>query len=312
MLKAISSFWHIFLNRALFAAHDYSTNLLESAKTQGNEMAQEIDDFVAQILREDVGRGDVFALLGLCHNGEARVLAKEGGILSGCAYAGALARLCGVQVQWHKHDCQSFDKGEILASVQGDVGEILKIERSFLNLLQHSSGIATLTQRFKTALGDDKILLLDTRKTRPLLRVFEKYSVRNGGGCNHRFGLDDCLMIKDTHRARLGSLKSAIERIRARCWTTPIEVESETFEQFCEAIDCGADIVMCDNMDMDTIRRCVEYRNAHAPHIRVEASGGITLENIANYRDSGIDALSVGAMIHHAHFIDMSMKMESL
>lgn len=278
-------------------------------------MAQEIDTFVAQILREDIGRGDVFALLGLCHNGSAHVLAKESGILSGCAYADALARLCGVHVQWCKHDCQSFAKGEILANVQGDVSEILRIERSFLNLLQHSSGIATLTQRYKQALGDDKILLLDTRKTRPLLRVFEKYSVRNGGGCNHRFGLDDCMMIKDTHRAQLGaqlgSLKEAIERIRARCWTMPIEVESETFAQFCEAIDCGADIVMCDNMDIAEIRRCVSYRNAHAPHIRVEASGGITLANIANYRDTGIDALSVGAMIHHAHFIDMSMKMES-
>ena len=275
-------------------------------------MAQEIEMFVAQILREDVGRGDVFALLGLCQNASAHVLAKEGGILSGCAYADALARLCAVRVQWRKHDCQSFEKGEILASVQGNVSAILQIERSFLNLLQHSSGIATLTQRFKAALNDDKILLLDTRKTRPLLRIFEKYSVRNGGGCNHRFGLDDCLMIKDTHRAQLGSLKGAIERIRAQCWTTLIEVESETFEQFCEAADCGADIVMCDNMDMDTIRRCVAYRNTHAPHVRVEASGGITLENIASYRDSGIDALSVGAMIHHAHFIDMSMKMESL
>lgn len=275
-------------------------------------MAQEIEMFVAQILREDVGRGDAFALLGLCQNASAHVLAKEGGILSGCAYADALARLCDVRVQWRKHDCQSFEKGEILASVQGNVSAILQIERSFLNLLQHSSGIATLTQRFKAALNDDKILLLDTRKTRPLLRVFEKYSVRNGGGCNHRFGLDDCVMIKDTHRAQLGSLKSAIERIRARCWTMPIEVESETFEQFCEAVDCGADIVMCDNMDMDTIRRCVTYRNTHAPHVRVEASGGITLENIASYRNSGIDALSVGAMIHHAHFIDMSMKMETL
>lgn len=270
----------------------------------------EIVDFVAQILHEDIGRGDVFALLGFSQNATAHVHAKESGIFSGCIYADALASLCDVHVQWHKHDSQSFAKGEILASVQGNVSQILLIERCFLNLLQHSSGIATLTQQFKLALDDDKILLLDTRKTRPLLRVFEKYSVRNGGGCNHRFGLDDCMMIKDTHRAQLGNLKDTIERIRAQCWTLCIEVESETFEQFCEAIDCGADIVMCDNMDIEQIRRCVGYRNTHAPHVRIEASGGIGLHNIANYRNLGIDALSVGAIIHHAVFIDMSMKME--
>lgn len=272
----------------------------------------DINNFVEQVLKEDIGRGDVFSWFNINHHSTAKILAKENGILSGQVYAHALAELCNVVVHWHKTDCESFNNGDIIATLEGGFSDILLIERSFLNILQHSSGIARLCADYLKALGDSKIRLLDTRKTRPLLRVFEKYSVRNGGGCNHRFGLDDCVMIKDTHRAQLGDLKNIIKRLRQSCWTLLIEVESETFDEFCEAIECGADIVMCDNMDIDMIKKCIAYRNEHAPNIRIELSGGITLENIAQYKHLGIDAISIGSIIHHAVFVDMSMKIQRL
>ncbi len=266
--------------------------------------------FAQQALDEDIGRGDIFRTLNMSVAVTANIIAKEEGIFSGQIYAQALAELAHIDVQWFIEDAKSFKPYDIIAVLQGDFSDILTIERTFLNMIQHSSGIATATNLHIQALNDSTIKILDTRKTHPLLRVFEKYSVRNGGGCNHRFGIDDCVMIKDTHRSHILNLKETIQSIRQAFWSVKVEVESETFEEFKEAIDSGADIVMCDNMPKEDIEKCLQYRNEHAKHILVEVSGGISLSNIHLYRGSGVDAISIGAIIHHAHFIDMSMKIK--
>lgn len=156
-----------------------------------------------------------------------------------------------------------------------------------------------------------KCILLDTRKTRPLLRDFEKYSTRNGGAINHRLGLDDCLMLKDTHLSRILSLKKFVADVRCKIpMTAKVEVECENLLQARESLEAGIDILMCDNMEIPMIKEVVKMRNELAPSVFLEASGGITLSNIREYALSGVDAISCGAIIHQAKWIDMSMKID--
>jgi len=155
------------------------------------------------------------------------------------------------------------------------------------------------------------VVLLDTRKTRPQLRDFEKYASRVGGAINHRLGLDDCLMLKDTHLRTIKDLKEFIKKARKRIsWVTKIEIECETFEQVQEAMDAGADIIMCDNMTPVQIKDVVKFRDESYPHILLEASGNINLETIRSYADSGVDAISSGSIIHQATWLDFSMKFD--
>ncbi|RAX59307.1 nicotinate-nucleotide diphosphorylase (carboxylating) [Helicobacter monodelphidis] len=273
-------------------------------------LQQDIQQFVKSAIKEDVGRHDIFGILGLNHRIKGSVLAKEKGIFSGEVYAKTLLEFYGIQYVMHKLDGEYFEKNDILLQVEGCFSDVLIIERTLLNILQHSSGIATLTHSYVRALNNPRIKLLDTRKTRPLLREFEKYSVRNGGGINHRFGLDDCVMLKDTHRMGIVNLKQTIAQIRSKFWGIVIEVESENLEEFKESCFANADIVMCDNMSVSEIQECVEYRNSNYPHIQIEVSGGICLENLSDYSSLDIDAISIGSMIHHAQFVDLSMKIQ--
>ena len=267
-------------------------------------------EFLKEVLKEDIGRGDLARELIAGSMGEAFIVAKEGGILSGVEYIQALEMIADVQFDFLKWDGDKIKKGDIICEIEGDSRDILSCERTILNILQHSSGIATNANRFVKK-AKNRIKVLDTRKTRPLLREFEKYSAKVGGVTNHRLGLDDCLMLKDTHLALFNSITEAVKIAREKIpFTTKIEVECETFEQAKEAINCGVEIVMCDNMDRDTIKKVVEYRNKNSKFTLIEASGNITLNTIEDYVELGVDAVSSGSIIHQATFLDFSMKIK--
>jgi nicotinate-nucleotide pyrophosphorylase (carboxylating) len=178
-------------------------------------------------------------------------------------------------------------------------------------MLLHASSIATLTNKYVKIIEPFGVKLLDTRKTRPLLRVFEKYATRTGGAVNHRMGLDDSLMIKDTHLKTIKNLKNYICNARKKIpFTAKIEVEAESFEIAKMAFEAECDIVMCDNMTPEQIKKIVAYRDENYPHILLEASGNISLKTIESYAKSGVDAISSGSLIHQANWIDLSMKMD--
>lgn len=270
-----------------------------------------LDDFLKEVLKEDIGRGDLYMRLKNDVNVESYIVAREDGILSGRLYVERLCELLGIESCFTFDDGMMFKTGEKIASFKGDMGEILSAERTILNLLEHSSGIATLTRKYAQQIESEECILLDTRKTRPLLRDFEKYSTRNGGAVNHRLGLDDCLMLKDTHLARILSLKRFVKDIRAKIpFTAKIEVECENLLQAKEALEAEIDILMCDNMDIAMVKEVVRMRDSIAPSVLLEASGNITLQNIKEYAKSGVDAISTGAIIHKATWIDLSMKID--
>ncbi|MEA1956347.1 MAG: carboxylating nicotinate-nucleotide diphosphorylase [Campylobacterota bacterium] len=269
-----------------------------------------IEQFVKDSLAEDVGRGDLYALVEPSVDAKADIIAKSDGVVAGQKYIDVLAKLEDFEIVWGKHDGDTFVKGDIIAIVKGDSHTVLKIERTLLNMLLHASSIATLTRKYVDIIKPYGVKLLDTRKTRPMLRRFEKYATRTGGAVNHRMGLDDSLMIKDTHYKTINDLKSYIEKARLQIpFTAKIEVEAETFDIAKEAFDAGADIVMCDNMSPTQIEEIVKYRDENYPHILLEASGNISLETIEGYAKSGVDAISSGSLIHQASWIDLSMKM---
>ncbi|MGI0406949.1 carboxylating nicotinate-nucleotide diphosphorylase [Helicobacter himalayensis] len=271
--------------------------------------------FLEQALSEDLGRGDLFALVSEDRQSCAHIVAKQGGVFSGEWYVRDLCALVGVSLEFYFTDSQNFEKGAILGSLHGGYLKILQIERVLLNILSHSSGIATKTQEFVRALDSANshlsITLLDTRKTRPLLRALEKYSVRNGGAQNHRFGLDSLLMLKDTHLAHIADLRAFVAQARKKLpWGSKIEIEVPNLQKAREAFEAGADIVMCDNMSAQDVREVADLRDSHFPHILLEASGNLTLQNLATYAKSGVNALSIGALIHQATWIDLSLQMQ--
>ncbi|WP_104624976.1 carboxylating nicotinate-nucleotide diphosphorylase [Helicobacter felis] len=268
--------------------------------------------FLDACLQEDIGSGDLFERLAEPKEVKAVVIAKQEGVFSGHLYADMLLEHMGIRRTWNIQDGAPYASKDILLELWGDYALLLKIERVLLNILQHSSGIATHTARYVAMLKSLPLKLLDTRKTRPLLRVFEKYSVRNGGAQNHRLGLDDALMLKDTHLAHIGDLQAFMRKARQQLpWTAKIEIECDSVDMAKEVMQVGADIVMCDNMSAQDIQEVVAYRNAHYPLVLLEASGNITQENILAYAQSGVDAISSGALIHQAVWVDMSMKLGS-
>lgn len=270
-----------------------------------------LDDFLKEVLKEDIGRGDLYMRMQNEIEIEAYIIAREDGILSGKMYVERLCELLNIECDFTFEDGMPFRRGEKLVIFKGKMSEILSAERTILNLLEHSSGIATLTRKYVQRIEGTDCILLDTRKTRPLLRDFEKYSARNGGAVNHRLGLDDCLMLKDTHLTRILALNKFVKDIRKKIpFTAKIEVECENLLQAKEALESDIDILMCDNMELETIKNVVKMRNAMAPNVLLEASGNITLENILDYAESGVDAISSGAIIHQAVWVDLSMKID--
>ncbi|MEJ2527626.1 MAG: nicotinate-nucleotide diphosphorylase [Sulfurovaceae bacterium] len=236
--------------------------------------------FIRQVVSEDIGRGDLFSFFGRSKETKAYVLAKSSGVFASREYVSVFEELYPIKIIWHIEDGDHFKAGDKLLHITGDSMTLLSLERSILNIILHASGIATLTDTYCKAIEGSGVKLLDTRKTRPLLRIFEKYAVRCGGGINHRMGLDDALMLKDTHLATIDDLGAY------------------------------ADIVMCDNMNIDDMKKVIHYKNANYPHILIEASGNVTLDTIGDIAKCGVDAISTGSIIHQATWVDISMKID--
>ena len=270
------------------------------------------EEFLKALVAEDVGRGDLFSRISAAKSIRAYIIAKSDGLFGGQEYVETFAKMYDLNLEWKVNDGESFKKGEKLLFISGNSKTILSLERSILDIVLHASSIATLTAEYVEAIKDTDVKLLDTRKTRPLLREFEKYAVRCGGGINHRMGLDDCLMLKDTHLQTIDDLASFMKEIRQKIpFTSQVEIECESIEMVKLAMKAGADIVMCDNMSLAQMREVVVFRNENYPHILLEASGNVTLETIKAIATTGVDAISSGSVIHQANWIDLSMKVES-
>jgi len=269
------------------------------------------ENFLKALVAEDVGRGDLFSRISTAKPIRAYIIAKSDGVFAGQEYVNTFGKMYDLELEWCVHDGEAFSKGEKLLFISGNSKTILSLERSILDMILHASSIATLTAQYVKAITDTGVKLLDTRKTRPLLREFEKYAVRCGGGINHRMGLDDCLMLKDTHLQTIDDLDTFMQEVRQKIpFTSKVEIECESLEMVKKAMKAGADIVMCDNMTLEQTKEVVAYRNAHYPHILLEASGNVTLETIEAIATTGVDAISSGSVIHQANWIDLSMKVE--
>jgi len=270
------------------------------------------ETFLKALIAEDIGRGDLFSRISESKEIRAFIIAKSNGVFGGREYIDVLAEMYDLALMWEVRDGESFQQGDKLLFVTGDSKSILSLERSILDMVLHASSIATLTAQYVEAIKESGVKLLDTRKTRPLLREFEKYAVRCGGGINHRMGLDDCLMLKDTHLQIIDDLDLFMKEVRQKIpFTSKVEIECESFEMVKKAMKAGADIVMCDNMSLEQTKEVVVYRNEYYPHILLEASGNVTLETIKEIATTGVDAISSGSVIHQANWIDLSMKVES-
>jgi nicotinate-nucleotide pyrophosphorylase (carboxylating) len=267
-------------------------------------------------LAEDVGRGDAttIAIIPPARQARARIEAREAVIVAGLPIAPVLFEEHGAEAEIDIEviEGERAAKGATLASIDGSASSILEVERTLLNFLQRMCGIATLTRRYVEAIRGTTARIVDTRKTIPGWRALDKYAVRVGGGTNHRFGLDDGILIKDNHLAAAGGVARAIER--ARCGAPHhlmrIEVECETLEDVAQAIAGRVDAILLDNMDLDTMREAVRRARAAIPAIVIEASGGITLERARPVAETGVDLISVGALTHSAPAADLSLELE--
>lgn len=274
-----------------------------------------IDALVAMALEEDRARADVTTLAVVPPDlaGIGRLVAREPGVLSGLDATAAAFRQIDPRVRFspRRHDGDVFGAEAVLAEVDGPVRAILQAERVALNFLQRLSGIATLTRRYVEAIAGTSAVILDTRKTTPGLRDLEKYAVRCGGGQNHRRDLESMAMLKDNHReaiARAGmTLAEAAAAIRLRSPGVPIEVEIDQLDQLEAALAAGPEWVLLDNMSLDDMREAVARTATRA---RLEASGGITLETVRAVAETGVDAISVGALTHSARALDISLDLE--
>jgi len=260
-------------------------------------------------LAEDLGDGDVTteATVDADATGGADLVVKEPGVVCGLAVAEAVFRAVDPELRFERlvEEGASVAAGTAVARVAGPERAILTGERTALNFLARLSGIATLTRRYVDAVDGTGAAILDTRKTTPGLRALEKHAVATGGGRNHRFGLDDGVLVKDNHLRAAGSVESAVERLRAAT-PLPIEVECDTLEQVSEALAAGAEAILLDNMIPDQLRAAVALARGRA---RLEASGGVTLENVRDVAETGVDEISVGALTHSARSLDVSLEL---
>ena len=273
-------------------------------------MKMQADQLIRMALQEDITSEDVStnAVMPTATKGTVELIAKEDGVIAGLdIYARVFTILDEkTEIDFHCKDGDEVKKGELMATVTGDIRVLLSGERVALNYLQRMSGIATYTRQVAKLLEGSKVTLLDTRKTTPNCRVFEKYAVRVGGGCNHRYNLSDGVLLKDNHIGAAGSVTNAIQMAKAYApFVRKIEIEVETLEQVKEAVEAGADIIMLDNMTPEVMKQAVELINGRA---QTECSGNITKENIQKIREIGVDFVSSGALTHSAPILDISMK----
>jgi len=260
-------------------------------------------------LCEDMPEGDVTSesIIPADARSEAFFLAKDDGVLAGLEVASRVFAKIDPSVIFIERfrDGSSFQKGDKLARVKGPTVALLKGERTALNFLQHLCGVATVTRRFVEAIAGTKTKILDTRKTTPGLRLLEKYAVRTGGGTNHRISLSDMVLIKDNHLRFVGNIAEAVRRARSKARQgVRIEVEAASLLQVREALAAGADMVMLDNMPLETMHQAVILAGGRVP---LEASGNMTLDRVRAVAETGVDFISVGALTHSAKAIDISM-----
>ena len=273
-------------------------------------MKMQADQLIRMALQEDITSEDVStnAVMPTATKGTVELIAKEDGVIAGLdIYARVFTILDEkTEIDFHCKDGDEVKKGELMATVTGDIRVLLSGERVALNYLQRMSGIATYTRQVAKLLEGSKVTLLDTRKTTPNCRVFEKYAVRVGGGCNQRYNLSDGVLLKDNHIGAAGSVTKAVQMAKAYApFVRKIEIEVETLEQVKEAVEAGADIIMLDNMTPEVMKQAVELINGRA---QTECSGNITKENIQKIREIGVDFVSSGALTHSAPILDISMK----
>ena len=277
-----------------------------------NEITMKLvaDKLIMQALEEDITSEDITtnAVMRERREGEVELICKEDGIIAGLWVFERVFTLLdpSTTVTLFVKDGDGVKKGQKMGVVTGDIRVLLSGERTALNYLQRMSGIATYTRSVAKLLEGTKTKLLDTRKTTPNMRIFEKYAVRTGGGYNHRYNLSDGVLLKDNHIGAAGSVKKAVEMAREYApFVRKIEVETETLEMVKEAVEAGADIIMLDNMSLEMMKEAVDYIDGRAS---TECSGNVTKENAAQLAAAGVDYISSGALTHSAPILDISLK----
>ena len=273
-------------------------------------MKMQADKLIRMALQEDITSEDVStnAVMRSAVKGTVDLIAKEDGIIAGLDVYARVFQILDekTEISFNFKDGEAVKKGDLLGTVTGDIRVLLSGERVALNYLQRMSGIATYTKQVSKLLEGSKVTLLDTRKTTPNCRVFEKYAVRIGGGCNHRYNLSDGVLLKDNHIGAAGSVAKAVAMAKEYApFVRQIEIEGENMEQVKEAVEAGADIIMLDNMTPEMMKEAVELIAGRA---QTECSGNITKENIAKILETGVDFVSSGALTHSAPILDISMK----
>ena len=269
-----------------------------------------MDNLILMALREDISSEDITtnSVMREAKLGTVKLICKQDGVIAGLDVFQRTFELLDekTQVKRYFKDGDEVKKGDHLADVTGDIRVILSGERVALNYLQRMSGIATYTRNVVKLLGDSKVRLLDTRKTTPNMRIFEKYAVKMGGGYNHRYNLSDGILLKDNHIDAAGGVKEAIQMAKDYApFVRKIEVEVENLDMLREALEAGADIIMLDNMTPEMMKEAVKIVDGRA---KTECSGNITKENIEKVIDTGVDYISSGALTHSAPILDISLK----
>ena len=273
-------------------------------------MKLNVDDQILSALKEDITSEDITtnSVMPEYQPGEVELICKEDGIIAGLDVFKRVFELldANTKVEFFCKDGDKAEKGQKLAIVRGDIRVLLSGERTALNYLQRMSGIATYTRKIADLLKGSKTKLLDTRKTTPNMRVFEKYAVKVGGGYNHRFNLSDGILLKDNHIGAAGGVKEAVRMAKEYApFVRKIEVEVENLDMLKEALEAGADIIMLDNMSVEDMKEAVRLTNGKA---ETECSGNVTKENVARLVDIGVDYISSGALTHSSPILDLSLK----
>lgn len=273
-------------------------------------MKMNADEFILSALREDISSEDVTtnAVMRQYCKGEVELICKQDGILAGIDTFMRVFTLLDntTEFEMYYKDGDTIKNGEKIGKITGDIRILLSGERTALNYLQRMSGIATYTNSIVKLLEGSKTKLLDTRKTTPNMRIFEKYAVKAGGGHNHRYNLSDGILLKDNHIGAAGSVTNAVKMAKEYApFVRKIEVETENLDMVREAVEAGADIIMLDNMTYDTMKKAIEIIDGRA---ETECSGNVTKENIAALVDLGVDYISSGALTHSAPILDLSLK----
>ena len=268
------------------------------------------DNLIKMALQEDISSEDVTtnAVMRNRKQGEVQLICKQDGIIAGLGVFERVFKLLDetTEVEFYAEDGDGVKNKELLGVIRGDIRVLLSGERTALNYLQRMSGIATYTHQIAELLKETKIKLLDTRKTTPNMRIFEKYAVKVGGGYNHRYNLSDGILLKDNHIGAAGSVKKAVEMAKEYApFVRKIEIETENLEMVKEAVEAGADIIMLDNMTPEVMKEAVKLIDGRA---ETECSGNVTKENIERLVEVGVDYISSGALTHSSPILDLSLK----